>query len=325
MLAVERFGLSSNNVTYALLGDVLGHWDPFPAADGWGRVPVWGVATAVAGDPALAPIGARFVGYLPMATHVVISAVAAHPGLHEISAERAGMLPMYRELRRIDTDPTWNDDLIDAEVLMLPVSPAAGLLDDDLLRSGTEHVVISSASSKTSLGVGRLLVGRGVRVTGLSARARVRTAASVGAFDEVLSYDDVAALPVEENTTYLDVAGDPAIVRAVAERLGPALTHSIAVGGSRLAALGGLPAPDLTLPGPTAVRFSVGKRKIELTGRLGRAAVDQIEENARRTLVPWAAEALRVHHVDGLRAAGDAWRSIGSGRTGALDALVVIP
>lgn len=34
LLAVDRFGLSSNNLSYALLGDMLGHWAPFPAADG---------------------------------------------------------------------------------------------------------------------------------------------------------------------------------------------------------------------------------------------------------------------------------------------------
>lgn len=325
VLAVERFGLSSNNLSYALLGDMLGHWAPFPAADGWGRVPAWGVATVVAGDPALAPVGARFAGYLPMATHVVVHAVAAPPGLQDISAERAGMLPMYRQLRRIDTDPTWREDLVDAEVLMLPVYPTAGLLGDDLRRAGATHVVISSASSKTSLGVGRLLVERGVHVTGLSARARVQTAASVGAYDQVLPYDDLAALPVAESTTYVDVAGDPAIVRAVAERLGTALTRHIALGGTRLAALGGLPAPDPTLPGPPAVQFSVGQREIDLTERLGRAAVDQIEQSARRTLVPWAGKSLTVHHVDGLEAAGDTWKRIGSGSMGALDALTVIP
>lgn len=325
VLAVERFGLSSNNLTYALLGDMLGHWAPFPAAAGWGRVPVWGAATVVAGDPAVALVGARFVGYLPMATRVMMRAVAAHPGLRDVSVERTGMLPLYRELRRIDIDPTWSDDLIDAEVLMLPVYKPAGLLDDDLRRAGTRHVVISSASSKTSMGIARLLVDRGVHVTGLSGRARAQTAASVGAFAQVLPYDDLDAIPVSEDTTYVDVAGDPAVARAVHERLGSALSHSIAVGGSHLAALGGPPAPDPTLPGPPIVRFSVGQREVELTEQLGRAAVDQIEQDARQVLVPWADRTLRVQHVDGLEAARDAWTRIGLGNLGALDAITVSP
>jgi hypothetical protein len=34
--AVERFGFSANNITYALLGDRLGYWTLFPASAGWG-------------------------------------------------------------------------------------------------------------------------------------------------------------------------------------------------------------------------------------------------------------------------------------------------
>lgn len=40
LLAVERFGLSGSNITYAQVGNQfgLGYWRPFPAEDGWGRV-----------------------------------------------------------------------------------------------------------------------------------------------------------------------------------------------------------------------------------------------------------------------------------------------
>ena len=49
-LRVLRFGLSSNNVTYAVFGDALQYWSFFPPADGgteWGRVPVWGFGEVV--------------------------------------------------------------------------------------------------------------------------------------------------------------------------------------------------------------------------------------------------------------------------------------
>lgn len=69
---VERFGLSANNITYARLGGRLGYWDLFPAAPGWGRIPVWGYlrvrSSAVAGIEA----GRRAFGLCPMATHVVL-------------------------------------------------------------------------------------------------------------------------------------------------------------------------------------------------------------------------------------------------------------
>jgi hypothetical protein len=39
---IERFALTANNVTYAIVGDMLGYWNFFPTKDGWGRVPVMG-------------------------------------------------------------------------------------------------------------------------------------------------------------------------------------------------------------------------------------------------------------------------------------------
>jgi hypothetical protein len=44
VLRVDRFSLSANNVTYARLGEELGYGRFFPAADGWGRLPVWAYA-----------------------------------------------------------------------------------------------------------------------------------------------------------------------------------------------------------------------------------------------------------------------------------------
>ena len=39
---VDRFALTSNNITYALIGDMLGYWTFFPAEAPWGHIPVMG-------------------------------------------------------------------------------------------------------------------------------------------------------------------------------------------------------------------------------------------------------------------------------------------
>ena len=54
---IERFAVTSNTVTYAVTGDVLGYWDFFPATEpGWGRVPAMGWAEVVASKhPDVAP------------------------------------------------------------------------------------------------------------------------------------------------------------------------------------------------------------------------------------------------------------------------------
>ncbi|MGI9578060.1 MAG: DUF2855 family protein, partial [Microthrixaceae bacterium] len=38
-LSVERFALTSNNITYAVAGDMLDYWGFFPAEAPWGRIP----------------------------------------------------------------------------------------------------------------------------------------------------------------------------------------------------------------------------------------------------------------------------------------------
>ena len=44
LLRIDRFGLTANNVTYAVMGEAMSYWDFFPTEDGWGRIPMWGFA-----------------------------------------------------------------------------------------------------------------------------------------------------------------------------------------------------------------------------------------------------------------------------------------
>ena len=46
-LSVERFALTSNNISYALSGDMLDYWGFFPTTDPWGRVPAMGFGRVV--------------------------------------------------------------------------------------------------------------------------------------------------------------------------------------------------------------------------------------------------------------------------------------
>lgn len=169
VLSVDRFGLSANNISYALLGNQFGlnFFKPFPAADGWGRVPAWGIASVLAGDPTLADVGDRFVGYVPMADHMVLQARPTDSGLVDTSVLREGMLPLYRQMRRVSTDPVWREDLLDLELLLRPAYPPAALLADELHEQSVTSVALTSATSKTALMLGRLLTERGISTTGL--------------------------------------------------------------------------------------------------------------------------------------------------------------
>jgi hypothetical protein len=42
LVTIDKFGLTANNVSYAVSGDFIGYWKYYPAEDNWGKVPVWG-------------------------------------------------------------------------------------------------------------------------------------------------------------------------------------------------------------------------------------------------------------------------------------------
>src|SRR3989442_15329341 len=72
LLAVDAFGLSANNITYAMFGAAMSYWDFFPAEEGWGRVPVWGFADVIESRADGLEEGVRVYGYLPPSTHLLV-------------------------------------------------------------------------------------------------------------------------------------------------------------------------------------------------------------------------------------------------------------
>ena len=72
LLRVERFGLTSNNITYATFGEAMSYWNFFPAPDGWGRMPVWGFAQVSDSRVDELPTGTRVYGYLPPSSELIV-------------------------------------------------------------------------------------------------------------------------------------------------------------------------------------------------------------------------------------------------------------
>src|SRR3954467_15846497 len=73
LLRVDRFGLTANNITYAVFGDAMSYWEFFPAGDGWGRVPMWGSTWCERSEADGLASGQRVYGYLPPAPRLVVT------------------------------------------------------------------------------------------------------------------------------------------------------------------------------------------------------------------------------------------------------------
>ncbi|MEO1059154.1 MAG: DUF2855 family protein [Actinomycetota bacterium] len=258
LLRVDRVGLTANNVTYGAAGDMVGYWKFFPSAeDGWGRIPVWGFADVIGGAVEGVPIGTRVFGYLPMATHLVVTPARVSPsGFSDGSAHRADLPAVYNQYRFTAADPTYQPDTEDIQAIFIPLFVTSFVLDDYLADNndfGAQQIIISSASSKTAAGTALCTSGRDgdrPRVVGLTSPGRVEHVQSLGCYDKVLAYDqigDLASVP----SVFVDIAGNAGVRHEVHRHLGDQLGASVAVGLTHWDAT----ATDEVLPGPTPEFF----------------------------------------------------------------------
>jgi hypothetical protein len=267
VLRVERFSLSANNVTYARLGEELGYWRFFPAADGWGRLPVWAYAEVIASNCAAVSEGRHLLGFFPMSDYLLVTLARLHAGGFAAGCEHRRDLPgLYNAYRWLDADPSYDPALADQQLVLRPSFWLSFLFDEHLRDNhdfGADIAIISSASSKAALGIAHLLAHRFVTI-GLTAPQRAEPLRALGIYDRVEAYEAASDLPAEP-AIFADLAGDTGLRAAVRDRLGGALRHSALLGTTR-----GALARTMTCQGPgpscSSSRTSSG------TGPVGRGS-----------------------------------------------------
>jgi hypothetical protein len=248
-LRVDRFALTANNVTYAVLGDMLGYWDFFPveasADDGgraWGRVPAMGWADVVESTHPAVATGGRYYGWFPMARYADLTVSPTADGLRDDGAHRLAHAPVYRSYVETGHDPMYpiveSDRLGDAEDrhALLRGLFLTGFLADcffaDREYFGTDATVVLSASSKTAIGFAQRASERGVgTVVGVTSTGNAEFVRSLGWYTDVVSYDDIASLPLVDAVS-VDMAGDAAVLAAVHGHFGERLKYSMIIGKS---------------------------------------------------------------------------------------------
>ncbi len=50
ILKIEKYAFTSNNITYAFMGNTLGYWKFFPTKEPYGIIPVWGFANVMSSN-----------------------------------------------------------------------------------------------------------------------------------------------------------------------------------------------------------------------------------------------------------------------------------
>src|SRR5262245_20121139 len=111
LLRVDTFGLTANNITYAVFGETMSYWDFFPAEDGWGRVPMWGFAEVEASETEGVEAGTRLFGYLPPSSHLIVVPVATEEGgIVDGSPHREALPSAYHRYLATGSDPFYRGD-----------------------------------------------------------------------------------------------------------------------------------------------------------------------------------------------------------------------
>jgi hypothetical protein len=260
-LRLDMFGLSSNNVTYAAMGDgAVPYWEFFPCSKGFGRPPVWGFGTVV--DSACSGVdeGKRYFGYFPLAETVdVLPAKVSARGFFDADAHRAGKPSVYNLYVDIASDAAYDPEFEPEQALWRPLYPSGWWAADFLRQGGAQVVVVSSASAKTAMSMAHQLRRSGVTgLVGLTSRKNVEYVASSGLYAQTLAYDEVETVAGKGPVTYVDFLGSEDLTSRVHRVLGESLERSVLVGATHWSAKpGGVVPLRAPLVGPEPRTLSV--------------------------------------------------------------------
>ena len=320
LLGIEKFALTSNNITYAVFGDSMKYWDffPHPHPADWGRIPVWGYAKVLDTQVAGLEKGERLYGYLPMSTHLSVrpERLSAHSFID--GAEHRRALPgAYQQYLRLRADPMHDPRYEDHRALLHPLYFTSFLIEDfigDHQAFGAAQIVIASASSKTALGLAFLLSKKrpsGVQVIGLTSERNRSFCERLGYYDQVVTYDRLATLPTATPTVFVDMAGDGKLLYGVHHHFHGALKYSCIVGATHWDQR----ATQHELPGAKPQFFFAPTQMARRLKDWGGEVFGARYGEAWQMFLPSAAAWLEIRRGRGPEAVGAAYLELLEGRT----------
>lgn len=293
VMRLERAALTSNNVSYALSGDMLDYWGFFPTEEGWGRLPVMGFGVVTASDCADVPVGGRYFGFFPLGDHHVVQAQGSRSGFVDVAPWREKHAMAYRSFDRAEASA------LDDSILIFRGLFLTSFLIEDFIRErqhfGAEQIVITSASSKTSIALAHCVKRNSdLHVIGLTSVANAPFAESVGEYDEILTYADLDSIR-RSQTIVVDMAGDPGIIRRIHAALSDLVAHSASVGATHWNA----ERSTAPIPAPRPEFFFAPSQLAKRGKELGREEIDRRISRALELFISSSDRWMSIRHTRG--------------------------
>ena len=322
-VALRRFALTANNVTYAAAGHVIGYWKFFPSGvDGQGLVPVWGFGEVVESRSEALGAGERVYGFFPLADELVMVPKAVGAAVIEDAApHRADLPPVYNRYVRCAAGTAHDESL---QALLQPLLATSYLLCDWLQDNeffDAEQVIVGSASSKTGLGLCKFLAEispRPVRIVGLTSQGNAAFVKGLGACDSVLTYDRIEDLDTVPSV-YVDMAGNADVKARLHAHLDRHLRHSSAVGTSHWDRF----QPRQELAGPRPQFFFAPAQIEKRRADWGPGVIERRIGAAWKRIAGEAGEWLDLRTHTGIAAAAGVYDDLAQGRAAPRDGHVI--
>lgn len=255
-LDIERFAVTTNNITYAVAGDMLDYWGFFPVDQQWGRLPVMGLATVSESANDNIATGGRYFGFYPMADQVVIDAQGSSQAFRDAGPHRANHAVVYTGFRNVEADTTFRPELANEYLLLWGMFMTSFLADDYLADNafhGAQQTLITSASSKTSISLAACLALRdGHRAIGVTSQRNRAFVEALGLYDQVITYDEIDQLDASFESGMVDMAGNGTVRSNVHNHFADNLKFSLSVGITHWEDADG---GQAALPGPQPEMF----------------------------------------------------------------------
>ena len=239
LVSIDKFGLTANNVSYAVSGKAIGYWGYYPAEDNWGKVPVWAMADIIESECEGIESGERIWGFFPMSSHVVLKPGQIKKQTFADMAEHRQNLPLfYNQYQRTEAEPEYLKTLEDERCLLFPLFATSFILNDFLEDNDffdAEQILIGSVSSKTGFGLASFLTQNEKfegQVVGLTSTGNVDFVKALKCCEKIVVYGDEAQIDTSKSSAFVDMSGNGELVKTLHEHLQNNMVQSIGVGAT---------------------------------------------------------------------------------------------
>lgn len=234
LVEVQKFGLTSNNITYASLGNAYRYFDFFPTEEGWGIIPVWALGLVIESKNSGVKVGERIYGYFPFSSFAILQPHSFTGGSFYVLRNH---LPpdrkVYNQYYLSTQDPFYKSIHEDEMLIYRPLFFTSFFLEDFLRANNlfdAEKVVILSASSKTAICLALLLHAHNIPVVGLTSRGNLEFVRKLGYYQECFSYQDIHLMNPRSQVVVTDMAGNNVVLNQVYEYFQNNMKACIGVG-----------------------------------------------------------------------------------------------